>query len=150
MAKFVRLLLTVLLTPFLICCLIVATMSSSIATELVALDGVWWTALTDSEQIVAVQALLGAYEQGYSNGYIHAVSKDKSLYHSTRSIAQYTNDPESHTYFGKTFGTYQRSIVDFYSQYPKSTDVLVGDVIACLSDKPQFTCKYVASFTLSK
>ena len=86
-------------TVLFVFCAALATSSSSNATETVTFDGVWWTGLTDSEQIIAVQAMLGGYQQGYNNGFIYAVSKDTYLYHSTRSNDQALRDPDSHTFF---------------------------------------------------
>lgn len=116
------------------------------ATQLVSFDGTWWTSLTDDEQVTAIEGLLGGYQAGFNNGYIRALSNDRYHYHSTRTDAQAVGDPDSHQYFSKTFGVYQQEVTDFYSQHPSSTDVLVGDVMACLSDKPQFTCDSVAKF----
>lgn len=116
------------------------------ATDAVSFDGVWWTGLSDSEQVVAVEAIIAGFDTGYNDGYIRAALNDNAHYHSTRSTAQLTDDPETHQVFSKTFGAYQQEITDFYSAHTKSMTVTVGDVMACLSDDPQYTCDQVSKW----
>jgi hypothetical protein len=116
------------------------------ATDYVTFDGTWWTSLAYDQQVDAIRALLAGYVTGYESGYIHAASNDNLMYHSTRSAAQLTGDPESHSAFSNNFGTYQQEVTDFYSTHQGSMDVLVADVVSCLADKPQFSCDQVAKY----
>ncbi len=117
------------------------------ATDLVSFDGTWWTGLTDVQQLIAIEGLLTGYKEGYNSGYIAAGVNDVNHYHSTRTQAQLTGDPSANVYFSKTFGTYQQEVTDFYSQYSSSMTVTVGNVMACLSDDPQFTCAQVSKWS---
>lgn len=116
------------------------------ATEYVNTDGVWWTGLTSDEQLVAVPALISSFELAYNFGFVRATLLDRLHYHSTRSLAQTSGDPESTFSFTKSFGVYQQEITDFYSAHPNATAVLVSSVLECLVDNPFFTCDQVAKF----
>jgi hypothetical protein len=137
---------TVLKSAVLVIVIFLAGLVPVRATEFVALDGNWWTSLTDEQQLTAIQGILSGYETGYNNGYLAAGLNDVLHYHSTRSGAQLTEDPASDTHFSKTFGAYQQEITDFYSRYPGSMGLTVGDVLSCLSDNPQFTCEQVSKW----
>jgi hypothetical protein len=110
------------------------------------MDGAWWTGLTSDQQLIAIQAIMEGYEEGYSTGYIAAGVNDVAHYHSTRSQAQLTGDPVANAHFSKTFGAYQQGITDFYSQHAGDMTITVGQVMNCLSDDPYFTCDQVAKW----
>ena len=119
---------------------------AAIATEVVSFDGVWWTSLTEDEQLTAIEGIIGGYGSGYNNGYIAAADNNILHYHSTRSAAQLTGDPQYNAHFSKTFGVYQQEVTDFYSAHTSSMKVDVSDVMSCLVDDPQFTCDQVAKW----
>jgi hypothetical protein len=116
------------------------------ATESVSMDGNWWTALTSEEQVIAVQALMEGFEEGYNTGYIGAGVNDVMHYHSTRSQAQLPGDPVANVHFSKAFGVYQQEITDFYSQHTDAMTITTGQVMDCLVDNPSYTCDQVAKW----
>lgn len=116
------------------------------ATESVSMDGSWWTALTSDEQVIAVEAVMEGFEEGYNTGYITAGVNDVVHYHSTRSQAQLAGDPAGNIHFSKAFGVYQQEITDFYSQHTNATATTIGQVMHCLADNPPYTCDQVAKW----
>jgi hypothetical protein len=74
--------------------LVIPATTTPVAADSVALDGHWWSGLTDLQQVLCIEAAVGAYEQGYNNGYISASNKDNRDFHSTRTIDQLVRDPD--------------------------------------------------------
>lgn len=108
----------------------------------------WWAAMDDNQQFTAVEAAVDAYRSAYNNGFVSAAVRDRLHYHSTRTNQQAAKDPASTVDFSKPFVEYQKEVTQFYNDFPdaRSTTSL-GDILACLSDKPQFTCAQVAKFS---
>jgi hypothetical protein len=105
----------------------------------------WWAAMDDNQQFTAVEAAVNAYQSAYNDGFVAAAVSDRLHYNSTRTSQQLGKDPRSTVVFSKPFVEYQKEVSQFYNDFPdaRSTTSL-GDIMACLSDKPQFTCAQVA------
>src|SRR5262249_19882405 len=118
--------------------------SSSLATESVTMDGVWWQQLSDEAKLYAVQSMVDSYQIGYLQGSATVLkkilfSKIGSTSGGMKAVADAMKSnrvPE----FSKTFGTYVDQINDFYASNPAKAGIRVGLVIGCLSDHPVVQC----------
>lgn len=107
----------------------------------------WWAAMSDDAQLTAVSAAVNAYTHAYRDGYIDAAIHARKKYHSTQTMAQVGSDPGLSVTFSKSFGEYQTEVTQFYNMFADArSKATLGDILACLSDRPTFTCAQVAKF----
>lgn len=103
--------------------------------------------MNDNQQFTAVEGGVDAYQSAYNNGFVAAAVSDRLHYHSTRTNKQAGEDPVSTVSFSKPFVEYQKEVTQFYNDFPDArSKATLGDILTCLSDKPQFTCAQIAKF----
>lgn len=128
--------------------------TSALATTTVEFDGVWWTSLTETQKLAAVQGLIGGYPSGWMSGsfsgekaFLDAIKSDSSftlaqkqrlayLVHKTSGYARMPT-------YSKTFGTYVHGIDDFYANHPDRMSIRPEYMVDCLADAPKRSCDAV-------
>jgi hypothetical protein len=113
------------------------------ATTFLSIDGNYWQAASNQEQIIAVQGTLSALQTGFEYGafamlmehYGQTMPRSAFRVHQSsikavvwRYVVQ--NAPR----FSHTFGIYANEISNFYNIHPKADRVVLGAVLWCLRD----------------
>lgn len=133
------------------------------ATTSLRTDGVWWAALSDSQRVVAVQAISDSYPTAYGIGYtagglnnLNAFTGAMRTAHLTdaeqlrvatlfaKLAAQHTRDT-TRPQFRKTFGAYVDGITYFYSSHPTAAELPVSYMLSCVQDNAVLTCDSIAA-----
>jgi len=122
------------------------TVGRAVATETVIEDGVWWQSLDYDHQLVAMQALIQGYQQGWNDG---TIAESVAV---TAVIPKYWTEPLSTAHmsdapapnFPQNFGTYVSEMNSFYEDHPEAASVTAGDVLGCLASPPDIECDQLA------
>jgi len=124
--------------------LLLLPLPRAVATESVTFDEVWWNDASQDEQMYAVEGAIDAYENGFSDGIIHAAVRFGK---SDAAMRMLQSDDQT---FRQTFGFYVSSITNFYATHPGASRATIGTIVSCLADKPLYTCEQIANFSSSK
>ncbi len=116
--------------------------SRAIATESVTFDEVWWNDASQDEQTFAIQGAIDAYENGVSDGVIHAGTL---LGKSDAALRIADSDGPT---FSQTFGYYTSEVNNFYASHPNASKATIGVIVSCLADKPFYTCDQIARWPI--
>jgi hypothetical protein len=129
----------------------------------VSQDRQWWMALTRHERILVVEGEIDGITNGWYRAFTEYDTKvelqmltlklrnaDDWVTLDRQLANAYQREKALAPAFSKTFGTYVDAIDDFYARYPKISDVTVGEVMQCLSDKPWKSCAHIAKVFGSK
>jgi hypothetical protein len=106
------------LIPFALAVALLAGTAPATAKSLAG-DGMWWQALTDHEQTIALIGLIDGFAEGYDIGSFGS------------SVVRVTDHPR----FSKSYGEYQAAVSAFYADYRDGLDLHVSEVLNCLQDK---------------
>lgn len=135
------------------------------AQTAMALDGVWWQSLDDTSRVVAVASAINAYSAGFDDGAMYVHGKIEGLVQSnqgskklsfeqsfivSRGLGAVVRDIEAQRLsppYPKKFGVYAGEVTAFYEEHPNALSAQIGDVIGCLSSKPQMSCSDVAKYS---
>lgn len=103
------------------------------ATQNVTFSFSWWSGLSDTEKLSAIQATIDAYQAGYLDGLIRG-SRASGGKVPKETFRQYF------PFFSGTVGFYRDAVSQFYSSHPDAQRATIGQIMSCLSQMPLYTC----------
>jgi len=104
-------------------------------------NGDWWRSLTPEQKLVAVKAMINAFESGYTSGALDMLSANAHNIADHKKANASLSAAEERLGFTKTEKTYVDEIDDFYANYPDLIDKgSVSDLMDCMADHPKLSC----------
>jgi len=108
----------------------------------VILDYDWWSALSSSQQLLALESALQTYGVAYTMGAFSTAGNARMPLDDAKALV--SKDAGEYT-FSQNLVHYQSAITSFYARYPKAHRVSIGAILVCLADAPTISCETVAS-----